>query len=261
MDFLEHNRQAWNRESSNGGEWSIPVSEEIIIAARNGKWDVVLTPLRPVPKSWFGDLRGKDVLCLASGGGQQAPILAAAGAHVVSFDLSDEQLEKDRMVAQRENLDLCCIRGDMADLSGFSEACFDLVFHPTSNVFVPDVEIVWKECYRVLKPKGELLAGYMNPSFFLFDHDESEREGKIEVKFKLPYAEPDSLDVVSRRELEKSGRALQFGHSLETQIGGQLNAGFVISELYEDYWADTIPFNSFSPSYIATRATKLNVGT
>jgi 2-polyprenyl-3-methyl-5-hydroxy-6-metoxy-1,4-benzoquinol methylase len=101
MDILEYNRQAWNRESLNDGEWSVPVSEEIISAARNGAWQVVLTPLKPVPKSWFGNLHGKKVLCLASGGGQQAPVLAAAGAIVVSFDLSDVQLEKDRMLAKR----------------------------------------------------------------------------------------------------------------------------------------------------------------
>ncbi|WP_339892126.1 class I SAM-dependent methyltransferase [Neptuniibacter pectenicola] len=245
-----------NRESSEDGQWSIPVSEETISKAREGNWEVVLTPLRAVPKSWFGDLQGKNVLCLASGGGQQAPVLAAAGAKVVSFDLSDVQLEKDRMVAEREKLDLACIRGDMADLSGFASESFDLIFHAVSNVFVPNVEIVWKECYRVLKPGGDLLAGFMNPSFFLFDHEESERTGRIEVKYKLPYAEPTSLNEAGLQELEESGRAFEFGHTLESQIGGQLNAGFMISGIYEDYWTDEIPLNSFSPSYIATKSTK-----
>ncbi|MBT5445121.1 MAG: class I SAM-dependent methyltransferase [Gammaproteobacteria bacterium] len=256
MDILEYNRQAWNRESLNDGEWSVPVSEEIISAARNGAWQVVLTPLKPVPKSWFGNLHGKKVLCLASGGGQQAPVLAAAGAIVVSFDLSDVQLEKDRMLAKRHKLDITCIRGDMADLSQFAVESFDLIFHPVSNVFVPDVEIVWQQCYRVLKPKGDLLAGFMNPSLFLFDHDESERSGKIEVKYKLPYAEPDSLDQAGLKELEESGRALEFSHSLQTQIGGQLKAGFVIADLYEDYWPNAVPLSKFSPTSIATRATK-----
>jgi ubiquinone/menaquinone biosynthesis C-methylase UbiE len=256
MDLLEHNRKAWNRESSQGGQWSIPVSEGTISKAREGNWEVILTPLRAVPKAWFGDLQGKNVLCLASGGGQQAPVLAAAGARVVSFDLSDVQLEKDRMVAEREKLDLVCIRGDMADLSEFTSESFDLIFHAVSNVFVPDVEIVWKECYRVLKSGGELLAGFMNPSFFLFDHDQSERTGKIEVKYKLPYAEPASLDEAGLQKLEKSERAFEFGHTLESQIGGQLNAGFTISGFYEDYWTDEIPLNSFSPSYIATKSTK-----
>ena len=154
MDHLEHNRDAWNRESSAGGEWSIPVSAQTIVAAKGGDWSVILTPLKLVPREWFGDLKAKRVLCLASAGGQQAPILAAAGAKVVSFDLSDEQLARDAEVAARDDLDLQCVRGDMADLSQFPDDSFDLIFHAVSNVFVPDVEQVWRECYRVLKPKG-----------------------------------------------------------------------------------------------------------
>jgi SAM-dependent methyltransferase len=171
VNLIEHNRAAWNRESVQGSEWSTPVSAEVIAAARAGNWSVILTPTHKVPGSWFGDLRGKQVLCLASGGGQQAPVLAAAGANVVSFDLSDEQLRKDRELAERNQLPLQCVRGDMADLGQLRDESFDLVFHPVSNVFVPELMPVWRECYRVLKPAGRLLAGMMNPCYFLFDHD------------------------------------------------------------------------------------------
>jgi hypothetical protein len=145
----------------------------------------------------------------------------------------------------------------MAGFSQFAADSFDLIFHPVSNIFVPDVEIVWQQCYRVLKLKGDLLAGFMNPSMFLFDHDESVRTGKTEVKYKLPYAEPGSLDQAGLKELEESGRALEFSHSLQSQIGGQLKAGFVIADLYEDYRSDSVPLSKFSPTSIATRATKL----
>jgi SAM-dependent methyltransferase len=257
MDILNHNRTAWNNESTVNGEWSIPVDEKTIQSAREGSWEVILTPLKTVPKNWFGNLKGKTVLCLASGGGQQAPVLAAAGAKVISFDLSDVQLEKDQMAAKKEGLDLTCVRGDMADLSIFSNDSFDLIFHPVSNIFVPNVEVVWEECYRVLKPQGALLSGFMNPSMFLFDHEQAAKDGRIEVKYKLPYAEPDSLDPEGLKELEEDGRAIEFGHTLETQIGGQLKAGFVLCELYEDYWTDEILLNKYSPTSIATKAIKL----
>src|SRR5512141_1215901 len=90
MDYLEHNRRVWNRQSRGGCIWSQPVSPETIAQARAGEWSVILTPTNAVPRHWFGDIRGRRVLCLASGGGQQAPILAAAGARVTSYDLSDE---------------------------------------------------------------------------------------------------------------------------------------------------------------------------
>lgn len=257
MDPLERARHAWNRESEAGSDWSRPVGSAVIDAARRGDWSVILTPSRPVPPAWFGDLRGRDVLCLASGGGQQAPVLAAAGALVTSFDLSDVQLAKDRRVAEREGLGLRCLRGDMTDLSVFPDAAFDLVFHPVSNVFVPDVMPVWRECHRVLRPGGVLLAGFMNPALFLFDHDEVERSGALTVRYPLPYSEPASLDAEARRRWEASGRAAEFSHSLERQIGGQLAAGFLLAGLYEDHWSDEETlFNRYSPVAIATRAIK-----
>lgn len=257
MNIIEHNRQAWNRESARGSEWSTPVGAEVIRAARDGLWQVILTPNRQVPASWLGHLPEKRVLCLASGGGQQAPILAAAGAEVVSFDLSDEQLQKDRTVAERENLLLRCVRGDMTDLSVFASDSFDLIFHPVSNVFVPDVAPVWRECYRVLKPGGELLAGFMNPSYFLFDHEEAGKSGVLTVKYSLPYSEPGSLTGDDKRRWEESAGPALFSHSLEAQLGGQIAAGFVITGFYEDSWSDdATPFNRFSPTAIATRAAK-----
>jgi len=257
MDVITHNRQAWNRESREGSEWCTPVSLDAICAAKQGSWSVILTPTKSVPTAWLGDVREKHILCLASGGGQQAPLLAAAGAHVTSFDLSDEQLEKDRMVALRDGLVLSCIQGNMADLSLLSSESFDLVFHPVSNVFVPDVMPVWQECYRVLKPGGILLAGFMNPSLFLFNHNETTETGSLEVRYSLPYREPESLAGVDAVEWQSSGRPAAFSHSLEAQIGGQLSAGFVLTGLYEDEWSDDATlFNKFSPVAIATRSIK-----
>ncbi|MGO3127811.1 MAG: class I SAM-dependent methyltransferase [Luteimonas sp.] len=255
MDVLEHNRVAWNRESTSGSAWTMPVDAEVIAAARRGDWSVILTPNRQVPREWFGALDACDLLCLASGGGQQAPVLAAAGARVTSFDLSDVQLEKDRAVAERDGLSLRCVRGDMADLSVFADASFDIVFHPVSNVFVPDVETVWRECARVLRPGGRLLAGFMNPAFFLFDHDEATDTGACVARHRLPYAEPDSLSPDARAAWDASGRAAEFGHSLQTQIGGQLAAGFRLAGLYEDDWDDAVtPLNRLMPVALATLA-------
>jgi SAM-dependent methyltransferase len=257
MNIIEHNREAWNRESRQGSRWSTPVDAETIRAARHGIWSVILTPTRAVPASWIGELHGRDVLCLASAGGQQAPILSAAGANVVSFDLSDEQLKKDRDVAERDNLTLQCVRGDMADLSVFPAEHFDLVFHPISNLFVPDVAAVWGECFRVLRPGGALLAGFMNPSFFLFDHEEAERSGTLVVKHRLPYPAPGRFDADLTGSGTENGRAVEFSHSLESQIGGQIAAGFAIVGFYEDSWSDdATPLNAFSPVAIATRAIK-----
>ena len=258
IDILERSRADWNRESRTGANrWTIPVDHATIERARAGDWSVVLTPTIPVPREWFGEVRGRDVLCLASGGGQQTPVLAAAGARVTSFDLSDEQLAKDQFVAEREGLPVTCLRGNMADLSPLRDASFDLIFHPVSNVFAEDVRPVWAECFRVLRPSGVLLAGFTNPVLFLFDHDEARATGQLLVKYPLPYSDPTNPDPAARERWRQSGLAAEFSHSLDAQIGGQLAAGFVLTGFYEDRWGDEhSPLSRFAPMFLATRALK-----
>src|ERR671916_892526 len=112
MDVRVYNREAWDREVERGNEWTVPVGPDVIEAARRGRWEVLLTDTKPVPKAWFPDLEGTDVLCLASGGGQQAPVLAAVGANVTVLDNSPKQLAQDRLVAQRGSPPLEIVPGD-----------------------------------------------------------------------------------------------------------------------------------------------------
>jgi SAM-dependent methyltransferase len=207
-----------------------------------------------VPRDWFGELTGQEVLCLASGGGQQAPILAASGAVVTVLDASPAQLAQDRLVADREGLALRTVQGDMADLSAFADGQFQLVFHPCSNCFVPDVRPVWREAFRVLRPGGVLLAGFCNPVLFVFD-DRSAEEGKLVVRHSIPYADLTSLTADELRRYNENGEPLVHGHTLEDQIGGQLDAGFVLTGLYEDRDPQH-PLAKFLPAFMATRAVK-----
>ena len=261
-NVLDHNRDAWNAQSRGGeSRWCQPVDERTIASARQGDWNVILTPTINVPRHWFGEVRGKRILCLASGGGQQAPVLAAAGAHVTSFDNSDEQLEKDALVANREGLALRLVQGDMADLSCFADAAFDLIFHPVSNVFAKEVRPVWRECHRVLVASGRLLAGFMNPDYFLFDHDAIEAGEAMVVRNTLPYSDIDDLPD-HRLEMKRQERvAFEFSHSLDDQIGGQIDAGFVLAGFYEDRWSDAAtPLNRYMPTSMATLAIKTLTG-
>jgi SAM-dependent methyltransferase len=253
-DILRYNRHAWDRQSEKGNPWTVPVGPDTIARARRGDWQIVLTCTKPVPAGWFPDPAGIEVLCLASGGGQQGPILAAAGAKVTVFDNSPKQLAQDRLVADREGLTIETVQGDMADLSVFADGRFDLIVHPVSNVFVPDVMPVWGEAYRVLRPGGSLLAGFMNPVHYLFDSFALGR-GEFRVAHGIPYSDLESLTDEERARLVEEDTPLEFGHTLADQIGGQFVAGFVLTGLYEDIDPDTI-LGRHIPSYIATKALK-----
>ena len=254
FDVTAWNRTAWDRQVSRGNKWTLPVDAERIAAARRGDWSVVLTPARPVPREWFPALAGLPVLALASGGGQQAPILAAAGARVVLLDLSPKQLAQDRIVAQREGLDVTTVEGDMRDLGRFADGSFGLVFHPCSNGFVPDVRPVWREAFRVLRPGGVLLAGFANPVLYLFD-EQAAKEGRLDPRHSVPYSDLVHLTEAERAALAKDDEPFVFGHTLEDQIGGQLDAGFRLTALFEDR-DPTRLVDQRMPTFLATRAEK-----
>lgn len=259
MDIRAYNKEAWDRQVANGNPYTRPVSHEAIEAARSGRWSVVLTDAKPVPAAWFPSLAGLDVLGLACGGGQQCPIFAAAGARVTVFDNSPAQLSRDREVAHREGLALRTVEGDMADLSVFADESFDVVFHPVSNVFAASVRPVYAEAARVLRRGGILMAGFMNPDVYIFDREAIDRRGVLKVKYGLPYSDAEHLPTDELARMIEQGWPLEHSHSLEDQIGGQCEAGLVITAFYEDRYtpeSGDIP-SRFMPCFYATRAVKV----
>jgi SAM-dependent methyltransferase len=256
IDPVAYNRDAWDRQVVLGNEWTVPVSSEVVAQARAGDWSVVLIGYEPVPRDWFPDeLAGAEVLCLASGGGQQGPVLAAAGARVTVFDNSPRQLSQDEMVATRDGLALRTVQGDMRDLSAFADASFDVVFNPVSNLFCPDLAPVWRECFRLLRPGGRLLVGFVNPDVYIFDAEALDGRGELVVRHSLPYADLTDLDEQERQRVLGPDHMLEYSHTMAEQIGGQLAAGFVLTGFAEAPHQSS-PTARFLPGYFATRAVK-----
>jgi SAM-dependent methyltransferase len=254
LDPVAHNRAAWDREVDRGNEWTQPVGPDVTARARAGEWSVVLIGYEPVPRDWFpADLAGAAVLCLASGGGQQGPVLAAAGADVTVFDNSPRQLDRDREVAARDGLVIRTVLGDMRDLSAFADASFDLIVNPVSNVFCPDLAPVWRECFRVLRPACALLAGFMNPDIFIFDIVALDDREELVVRHTIPFSTTDLPDAERLRDYGDG--PIEYSHTLTAQIGGQLAAGFSLTHLVEaPHHADATA--RYMPGYFATRAVR-----
>ncbi len=263
MDIFCTNRDAWDRKVAAGTRWALPVSSEVIAQARQGHWHIILTPNKPVPAAWLKAVPGGDVLCLAGAGGQQGPVLAAAGARVTVLDASPAMLALDDQVATRDGLDnLRTLPGDMADLSALPDRSFDLIVNPVSTCFVPDLAPVWAEAFRVLRPGGSLLTGFMNPAYYIFDPDVADDEGRLEVAFRVPYSDAVDLEPSRRQALLDGGEALEFSHTLEAQLGGLLAAGFFITGFYEDGFPDDMDdlVTRHLPSIMACRATRPAAG-
>ena len=260
-EICRHNSSVWDQEALEQKPWSQPVSQDIVASAMQGEWAIHITK-KPIPRSWLPqDIKGKDVLCLASAGGQQAPVLAAAGANVTVYDISEKQLDQDQYVAQRDDLTLITMQGDMSDLSEVSDSTFDYIINPISNLYIPDTRPVWRECYRVLRNNGVLLASFYNPILFVLDQDvDLESQGLIKPKYTIPYSDVDSLSKEQYQEKIKKGEAIVFGHSLTEQINGQLEAGFKLTGFYEDdHPSPRFLIEQYMPTMIATKAVKFKV--
>ncbi len=235
----------WCRE---GWEWGRPIDHETYVRALEGQWDVFLTPTKPVPHWWLGELRGKRVLGLASGGGQQMPIFAALGAECTVLDYAPAQCESERMVAAREGYDITVLQADMTKPLPFADGSFDLIFHPVSNCYVEKVEPIFRECYRVLKKGGRLVGGYDIGTNYIFDAKEEW------LTYKLPYN--PLKDAALYEECLRDNCGIQFSHTVEEQLDGQLEAGFRILRLYEDTNGAGNLHDHGVPSFLAVLAEK-----
>lgn len=231
-----------------GWEWGVPVDHETFMRAQQGEWTIQLTPTKPVPASWFPPLQGCRVLGLASGGGQQMPILTAAGAQCTVLDYTPAQLEAERKVAAREGYDVTVVRADMSKPLPFADESFDLIVHPVSNCYIEEVLPVWRECFRVLRSGGRLIAGLDNGVNYIVDENEAQ------VVNHLPFN--PLRDAQQRQQLEEQDCGMQFSHTAEEQLRGQLQAGLQIMDLYEDTNGTGRLHELGIPSYWATLAVK-----
>lgn len=246
--YQEINAKTIDRWVEEGWEWGQPISHETYLNAKNGNLNVLLTPTNPVPHEWFGNLKDKKILGLASGGGQQMPIFNALGANCTVLDYSDKQLEAEKMVAEREKYEIEIIKADMTKKLPFADNSFDIIFHPVSNSYIEKVEPVFKECYRILKKGGILLCGLDIGTNYTVD----EKEEKIINS--LPFN--PLVNEEQRKQLEEQDCGIQFSHTISEQIGGQLKAGFRLTDIYDDTNGFGRLHELNIASFVATRAIK-----
>jgi ubiquinone/menaquinone biosynthesis C-methylase UbiE len=141
----------------------------------------------------------------------------------------------------------------------FEDESLDLIFNPPSTLFVPDLDPVWRECYRVLQVEGLLMTGFMNPDEFIFDADALDNQGSFVVKHPLPYDQHDTLPPEELEQHIRDKQMFHISHSMEAQIGGLTKAGFGITGFYEDRRPDEVgnPIRFFMPSYYVIKAQKM----
>jgi len=85
------------------------------------------------------------------------------------------------------------------------------------------------------------------------------KKGVLEVKHSLPYVEYETLSKEVLEQRIRNKDMFHFSHTMETQLGGILKAGFVMTDFYEDRRPeeDGDPIRHYMPSYYVARAQKI----
>lgn len=213
----------------------------------------------------LGDVRGKKVLLLGGGGGQQSAAFGFLGAQVTVFDLSDGQLEKDRLVAAHYGYHFDIQQGDMRDLSRFGDGSFDIVWQPYSINFVPDVGLVFAGASRVVRPGGSYVVMWHNP--FTQGVDDETWTAEHGYSLHLPYSDgeiaPDifktqnwTVDTEGGKRVEVEGPR-EFRHTMRTFLNSLIDSGFAIRRFSEHRTGDENPepgtwehYKLVSPPYL-----------
>ena len=231
-NVARHNRERWEALVRAGVRYSVPILDLNAESARH----------LVDPEGMMGACRGKDVLCLAGGGGQQSVAYALLGARVTVFDLVDLQLQRDRETAEHYGVELEVVQGDMRDLSALEVRSFDIVHHAHSINFIPNPEVVFHEVSRVIRPGGLYRLTFTNP--FIHGTWETDWDGSgYPVSREYADGEVVGVDLNWYIDDDDGGQVevegpTEFRHTLSTLVNELTSRGFVILGLWEDTSGD-----------------------
>jgi SAM-dependent methyltransferase len=227
-NLARRNHQAWEKDVQQNGPYTMPwldLEPNVLRAFAEGEIETLPEPYAYIyPHFILRNLAGKEVLCLASGGGQQSAVFGLLHAKVTAFDLTEGQLAADRKAAEHYEYAIKTIQGDMRDLSRLPPESFDLVYQAISLCFVPDVRQVYREVARVLRPGSLYRVGHLNPATYLID--EETWDGTA-YRIDGPY-------VGGQLPADEGEEFFEFRHLFGDIFNGLMETGFVIEGVWED---------------------------
>lgn len=225
FDHVRVNRDVYDRMAAAGDPLCRPATDQEIA-----------NPLATIdPSGWFeGPIGGKEVLCLAAGGGRQSSLYAAAGAKVTVVDVSPAMLDLDRQVAAQRGHSFRIVETSMEDLSMLPQANFDIVIQPVSTCYVPNIVSVYQQVASVIRPGGIYVSQHKQP-VSLQASTQRHADGGYRIQHRYyretPVPAPKSFDGAAKR-LRETG-AVEYLHRWEQIIGGMCSSGFVVEALSE----------------------------
>ena len=232
---IAFNKERWEELSSSRVQFSVP-------------WlDLKRETARRLidPEAQLEQIQNKKVLCLAASGGQQSVAFGILGAQVTVFDLSDNQLEKDRLAARHYGINVETIQGDMQNLNMLGTNDFDIVWLAHSINFVPNASLVIKQIARLLQAKGKLRISFTNPYVHGVWDCPTGRGFLLSQLYidgaQVTYADPYWRFADPEGKTHKVQGPKEYRHSLSTIMNSLVSNGFRIIGFWETVGTEPNP--------------------
>lgn len=226
--YVEPNKQWWGKMVKEECGFTKPwlnLDPAIVKKLAKSQLKNIPEPLNEIyPVSVLTDVKDKDVLCLAAGGGQQSAVFGILGARVTVVDIADGQLKGDKKAADHYGYKVRTIQSDMSDLSLLADKSFDLVYQAPSMGYVPDIKRVYSEVVRILRAGGIYRADALNPLSQFVDH-ESSWNGKGYC-ITVPYE-------IKEKKRSENENVIEYRHYLDEIFNGLIECGLIIEHVEE----------------------------
>lgn len=236
-DVAISNQKLWEHEVEKGCGYTIPWLDIDISTLHQfvqGKQEFLPEPLTCIyPADFFADVRGKDVLCLASGGGQQSAVFGLLGTQVTVVDFIEGQLAGDRKAAKHYGYAVSTVPADMRDLSELGDNSFDLIYQANSVAYIPDIKELYCGVSRVLRPGGLYRVCVNQPAIHFVEW--------VDKAYSIlrPYTDNESK--------RPDGVGIEFRHYMDDLFNGLIDLKFSIQRIHEAPYARLPHYLNASP--------------
>ena len=225
MDYLEINRQAWNKRTATHFSSAMYDVEGFL----NGGCG-----LREIELAEVGDVQGKSLLHLQCHFGLDTLSWARRGAEVTGVDLSDESIRKANELKVHASLDAEFICSDVYGFKGDANTEYDIVFVSYGALnWLPDLEKWAQIVSSNLKTGGHLHLVEFHPTYEFFCGDPYFSQEQPEVGEGGAYSENSDGETA---------RIMTWPHPLSEVLNALANNGITINHLNEFPFS---PYNCF----------------
>jgi SAM-dependent methyltransferase len=203
-----------------------------------------------------GDLKGRRVLDIGCGAGENAVTMARQGAHVIAIDVSSAQLALGRRFAETSEVRVEWHQGDAADLAFLRADSIDLALATGVVHEIEDLDRLFRQVHRVLRAGAPFVFSHDHPMRLAIGRDDNEPGGLPLGRLEVRRSYFDPAPIITTRDDEP----LQvWPRTIADVFSGLHRAGYRVDVLLEPEVLRSSDPGPATPTAVLWRARKEGV--